>query len=116
VDWNAHWTGTTRRGRDIEQTSSLVVVSDDESGCVAIDGTTEGAVASWEFDTSVTGLSICPEACPAAGVVEATLHGELRDRTIRVEFDGSDVAQVVGWTGREFDVEMVCAGEEPESE
>jgi hypothetical protein len=108
VEWTAHWTGTTRRGRDIEHDSSLDVQADDATGCLAVAGTTSGHVDEWQFGTTIDGLRICPEACPEAGVVEATLEGKNRDRTIRVEFDGSNVAQVTGWTGREFEVEMVC--------
>lgn len=111
VQWRAHWTGTTARGRDIEHDSDLFVQADDDTGCLAVAGSTEGHVGQWQFGTTIEGLRICPEACPEAGVVEATLEGKYRDRTIRVEFDGSNVAQVTGWSGREFEVDMVCGAD-----
>jgi hypothetical protein len=116
VAWNAHWTGTTRRGRTVEQTSWLQVQIDDASSCRAVDGTTQGHVDEWEFSTKISGLKLCPDACPAAGSVEGTLQGKLRDRTMRVDFDGSNVAKVTGWSGSEFDVEMVCSGEDGDGE
>jgi len=114
VAWSAHWTGTTKRGRTVEQTSSLRVLIDDESSCRTVGGTTQGHVDQWEFDTEIDGLTICPDACPAAGSVVANLKGKLRDRTMRVDFDGSSVARVTGWSGTEYEVGMVCAGEDGE--
>ena len=112
VAWSAHWTGTTKRGRTVEQTSSLQVLVDDQSSCRTIDGTTQGHVDDWEFDTAIDGLAICPDACPAAGSVVANLKGKLRDRTMRVDFDGSSVARVTGWSGTEYQVDMVCSGDD----
>jgi len=111
VDWAAHWEGTTRRGREVEQRSSLNVLVDDETNCLDIVGSTQGRVDEWEFSTTIQDLSICPDACPTAGLVEAELEGKLRDRSISVEFDGANVAYEQGWTGREFEVEMVCGPE-----
>jgi len=48
--------------------------------------------------------------------VEGTLQGKLRDRTMRIDFDGSNVAKVTGWCGSEYEVEMVCSGEDGEGE
>lgn len=112
VDWSAHWEGTTRRGKDVEQTSSLNVRVDEESTCLDIVGSTHGRVDRWDFGTVIEDLTICPDQCPSSGMVEATLEGELRDRRITVEFDGSSVAYVTGWTGREFEVDMVCGPDE----
>lgn len=110
VAWNAHWSGTTRRGRDIEQTSDLDVHVDHASSCLTVSGTTDGTVDTWEYGTQITDLAVCPDACPSAGLLEAHWQGRARDRRITVEFDGSNTAHVVGWSGREFDVEMVCGG------
>jgi hypothetical protein len=112
VDWAAHWEGTTRRGRHVEQSSSLNVLVDTDTNCLDLVGTTRGRVDEWEFSTVIDDLSICPDACPTSGVVEATLEGRRKDRTLSVEFDGSNTAYVTGWTGREFELEMVCGGEE----
>lgn len=111
VDWAAHWRGTTRRGRHVEQSSSLNVLVDEQTSCLDIVGSTEGRVGPYEFATTIDGLTICPEACPASGEVWAELRGKLRDRSITVIFDGSNLAIVEGWTGRTFEVEMVCSPE-----
>jgi hypothetical protein len=113
VTWNAHWIGSTRRGREIEQTSQLRVLIDDASHCLNVEGSAEGHVAQYDYGWEASGLSVCPDACPSAGSVRAHWQGRARDREISVEFDGSNVAHVVGWSGSEFDVEMVCAGTEP---
>ncbi|MBW2454637.1 MAG: hypothetical protein JRI68_09005 [Deltaproteobacteria bacterium] len=112
VAWNAHWIGTTRRGREIEQTSELQVLVDHPTSCLAIDGTAQGHVGEYDYGITIDELAICPEACPAAGFVEAHWEGRWKDRRITVEFDGSNVAHVVGWSGREFEVEMVCGQSE----
>ena len=109
VDWNAHWTGTTRRDRDIEQSSQLRVDVDHLSSCLLIGGTAEGTIDNrFDYGTQIEGLAICPDECPSAGVVEAHWQGYARERSVTVTFDGSDMAHVDGWTGREFDVKMVC--------
>jgi len=113
VTWNAHWIGSTRRGREIEQTSQLRVLIDDASHCLNVEGSAEGHVAQYDYGWEASGLSVCPDTCPSAGSVRAHWQGRGRDREISVEFDGSNVAHVVGWSGSEFDVEMVCTGTEP---
>jgi len=115
VAWNAHWSGTTRRGRTIEQTSELQVLVDHPTSCLAIDGTAKGHVDEYDYGISIAELAICPDACPSAGFIEAYWEGRWKDRSITVEFDGSNVAQVVGWSGREFEVEMVCGTTETAS-
>ena len=112
VAWSAHWIGSTKRGREVEQVSTLQVLVDDRTSCRTIDGTTQGHVDEHEFHTEVSGLAICPDACPSAGSVVATLEGTRRDRTLRVDFDGSSVARVTGWSGSEYEIDMVCSGEE----
>ncbi len=112
VAWNAHWIGTTRRGREIEQRSELQVLVDHPTSCLAIDGTAEGHIGEYDYGIDIETLAICPDACPSAGFVDAHWQGRWRDRRITVEFDGSNVAQVVGWSGREFEVEMVCGAAE----
>ena len=112
VDWTAHFTGTTRRGQDIEQSSHLGVVVDRESGCIDAAGDLHGTIAEWrDYGATISGLRVCPDHCPEAGTVDATVEGRLRDRSIQVRFDGSKVAHVTGWSGREFDVDLVCEGE-----
>lgn len=116
IDWHADWEGTTRRGRHVEQRSSLNVLAEEETNCLDIVGTTEGRVDRWDFGTTIEELTICPSACPTSGRVEAQLEGEYRDRSLTIEFDGSDRAWVKGWTGREFEVEMVCGPAEEQED
>jgi len=108
VDWSAHWSGTTRRGRTIEQDSQLHVLVDQPTSCLDIDGSANGHVDEYDYDIEVEALSICPQACPDKGTVRAAWEGRFRDREISIEFDGSSFAHVTGWTGRQFEVEMVC--------
>ncbi len=108
VEWKAHWFGTTPRGRDIEQRSDLDVLVDHASSCIDLAGTLDGTIGKIDYGVTIKGLSICPDACPASGTVDAYWKRFRRERHITIEFDGSDLAQVTGWTGREFEVEMVC--------
>ena len=107
LSWSAHWSGTTARGRDIEQTSDLDVRVDPTS-CLGVDGEIDGHVDEFDYGASLSGLRVCPGVCPEAGTVEAHWKRFRRERSIRVQFDGSNLAHVWGWTGRELDVEMTC--------
>jgi hypothetical protein len=109
IDWQARFSGTTKRGRSIRQSSKLAITIDEATSCVALNGDIDGRVGKrLDYSASIEGLSVCPEACPTSGVVQAKLEGRLRDRTLTLRFDGSNVAHATGWTGREFDVDMVC--------
>jgi hypothetical protein len=112
VDWNTSWSGETRRGRDIQQTAQWDVWVDHASSCRDVAGHAEGQVGRYPYDITIEQMSICPDACPSDGVVQAHWKGRFRERNIRIEFDGSNYAHVVGWSGREFDVEMVCGADE----
>ncbi|MBI4955216.1 MAG: hypothetical protein HY908_24545 [Myxococcales bacterium] len=116
VEWSADWTGTTRRGLAITQHTDLHVELDDATGCLAATGAAHGATSRFEYALELDGLALCPGACPSAGTVHAELDGPLRDRAIRVDFDGSAVAHVTGWSGRRFDVPLVCDEAEAEAE
>jgi hypothetical protein len=107
VAWHAEWAGTTRRGYDIHQTSDLDLVTH-PSGCVDAGGVASGQVDGRDYDIDIKDLSVCPDQCPSTGTVHAHVDGRLRDRNLSVTFDGSTVAHVVGWTGRQFDVHMEC--------
>jgi len=116
VDWQASFAATTRRGRSVEQVSDFSVVVDRATSCRSFDGSAEGNVDGTEYDLSVSGMSICPGACPASGRVDATWHGR-RERDFRVDFDGSSVARVTLPSGRVKDVTMICdAAEADEGE
>lgn len=109
VDWRASWSGETKRGRTIEQSSELRVIVDDASSCRDISGTAEGVVdGEYPYDISVADFTMCPGACPSKGTVVAQWQGHRKEREVTVDFDGSDVAVVTGWSGRTFEVPMVC--------
>jgi hypothetical protein len=109
VDWRARFSGTTKRGRSIRQSSKLTVEVEEATSCRTLSGDIDGRVGKRiDYSANIDALAVCPDACPSAGVVHATLEGRLRDRTLTVRFDGSNVAHVTGWTGREFDVDLTC--------
>jgi len=114
IDWNARVTGTTRRGRTVEQTSSLHVVLDRDTSCRTFDGTTDGSVDTFEYDWSATGMAVCPGECPSSGVIDAAWHRGRRDREFHIAFDGSNVAHVTMPSGRTRDVALVCEAAEAE--
>jgi hypothetical protein len=107
--WNAHWEGTTRRGRSIQQTAQLDLTLERPSDCVKVHGgTADGTLDTYEYGWEMSDLSVCPGMCPSSGTVQGWWKGYARERTVTVEFDGSAVAHVTGWTGRQFDVDLVC--------
>lgn len=108
VTWTANWTATTKRGRHVEQKSSLNILVNDSTDCLDIVGSTNGHVDEYPFGTVIDGLVVCPGKCPSAGTVSATFEGKYRDIELTVQFDGSDTAHVTGKRGRQFDVKMVC--------
>ena len=80
--------------------------------CRDIVGALRGQVGDRRYQATIESLVICPERCPGPGRVEAQIEGEQRDRTLTVRFDGSNRAQVTGWSGREFEVDLVCGEDE----
>jgi hypothetical protein len=116
VLWNASWQGTTQKDQAIAQTEAWHFVYTLSSGCYAFDGTAEGKLGETPYDYEIADLSICEDQCPSQGTVLAHWDSASGEGEMSVEFDGSDVAKVIGWTGREFRVEMVCSpATEPEA-
>lgn len=109
VIWNAHWTGTTQKDQAIEQTGKWHFLYRLSTGCYDFDGSAEGKVDETPYDYEITDLSICEDQCPSKGTIVAHWDSTYGEGEMLVEFDGSDVAKVTGWTGREFQVEMVCS-------
>lgn len=112
VAWSAHWATTTRLGKEVAQTSDLAIVLDTATSCLAIDGTTAGYVGAYDFDSEIEGLTVCPDACPTAGTVRIHAEGRRRERSLVLEFDGTETARVTNAEGETFDVAMVCSGDE----
>lgn len=105
----SEWSGTTRRGRAVHQSGDWDLVLHDATTCLDFSGSARGSVDHVDYAIDVTALSICPEACPSQGTVRARWEGWQGEKEVTVEFDGSDVARVTGWSGRIFEVPMVCA-------
>lgn len=103
--WSDHWKGTTEKDQAIEQTGDWDVVYHLDTGCYDFDGPAKGTLDDTPYDYEISDLSICEGECPSKG----TAVGHWDDTyEMTIEFDGSDVATVTGWSGREFKVEMVC--------
>ena len=112
VTWHASFETTNRNDATVRQSSDLDVVVDLGTDCRDIVGALRGQVGDRRYQATIESLVICPERCPGPGRVEAQIEGEQRDRTLTVRFDGSNRAQVTGWSGREFEVDLVCGQDE----
>jgi len=108
VTWDDHWRGTTVFDQTVEQTGTGRFLYSLATGCYDFEGDAEGSVDGTRYDFTVDDLAICEDECPSRGVVVAHWDRDQADLEIEVRFDGSDVAQVTGWSGREFEVDMVC--------
>jgi hypothetical protein len=112
VEWHASFETTNDRDAAVRQSSDLDVVIDLGTDCHDIVGALRGQVGDRRYRATIEDLVLCSEGCPASGRVEAQVEGARRDRTLTVRFDGSNRAQVTGWSGREFEVDLVCADDE----
>lgn len=108
VDWSAEWEGTTPKGRSIHNRTSLHLKTALATRCRTVDGSAWGSVDEHDYEIEVSELSVCPNACPTQGRVSASVQGRRREYALSITFDGSPSAHVVGWSGREFDVELDC--------
>ena len=111
AEWTREFTGTSVGGRSVHRTANVSVVVDRATGCRTLDGDAEGTVDEHSYESTVSGLAVCPGACPSAGTIHATRHGR-RDHSLTIIFDGSALARVDGWSGQPFDVELDCEGAE----
>lgn len=105
--WLGAWSGTTRRGFSITHTSDLDLVHDLESGCLRVDGSTEGEVRAHSISSTLTGLEVCPGQCPSKGTVAVEVAGRRGERGLVITFDGSSTAKVEGERGA-HEVELAC--------
>jgi hypothetical protein len=112
---NVRWTGVSRRsdaaGAVVEHTSDVTIVVDAASRCRDSSGTAVTKIAGREVDSTIDGYRVCladdgSEQCPLGTVVH--LH-EDTGRTVRVTFDGTDVATAEGssWTRSVY---LACDG------
>jgi hypothetical protein len=112
--YTGDWVSKTRRGDEVAITADLDIVVDRATDCLQVSGVSSGHVGKHDFEATTQGYEVCPGACPSAGRTEVQVE-LFRDRTIVVEFDGSEIAQV-SVDGEAHEVTMVCAGEDTDIE
>lgn len=103
--WRDHWRGTTEWDQAIEQRGDWHVLYHRDSGCYDFAGPAEGTLDETPYELEIADLSICEGECPSQGTVLVQWDDAYE---MTVDFDGSAVAKVTGWTGRRFEVEMIC--------
>ncbi len=115
VTWNAQWTGSNVLNQSIEQAGKWQYLYTLSTGCYDFGGSAEGKLDGTPYDYTISDLSICEHLCPSKGTLKAHWGNEYE---LSAEFDGSAVAKVTGWSGRQFEVELVCTpiAETPETE
>jgi hypothetical protein len=108
VTYTAQWSGTTARGRFVTGNAELAVWVADPSGCIRVTGDANGRVDDIAFQKTISGFALCPDQCPTDGRLDVTVQGKRGERTMTITFDGTDRAKVIGFSGRHFDVPLVC--------
>lgn len=113
ITWHGESSGTTKRGRAFETSSDFAIDADVDARCVAVDGVSKGSVVGFDLDVTIEGLRACKDQCPAAGLARAIVRTPRgRERSLEVRFDGTEIARVKGFRGREMDVALACADAE----
>lgn len=111
VTYHGSSSGTTQRGRHFDRQTDLSIRADVATHCAQMDGRSTGSLGDYDVELGIEGLRVCRDTCPSAGVARATVSGpRMRDRSIEVRFDGSDLARVTieGRGTREVDVALDC--------
>jgi hypothetical protein len=114
VNWQGAWTHENGQGTGIEHSSELSVDVDTATGCRTVNGNAKTHVGAREVDTTITDLVTCEnpdgeEACPEG---KATHTSAKMQRSVTLEFDGSDLAAVTAPSGISWDVTLVCPARE----
>jgi hypothetical protein len=112
--WHGESAGTTKRGVEFDRRNDLDLVFDVATRCVDASGSSRGKIGRYQLDLVVDGFSMCPSKCPTSGHVVATLDGPRKDRSLEVDFDGTDKAKVKGFEGRRSEIQMACDDGEAE--
>lgn len=110
VTWTTSWSGLTRRGKHVDHTSTLHVVTDAGSKCAEISGTTRGKVDARELETTIDSYRVCPASCPERGVISSVARPS--GKTVLVRYDGSGKARVSTPRGEERLVALSCDTDE----
>jgi hypothetical protein len=110
VAWTGSWQRTDDLGDVVQHTSSLTITADLTTGCRTASGTGKTMVAARQVDTTITNLELCHtaagiEGCPSGSV---DFDGVTSGKTVEVQFNGTDEAEVTGPRGNTFEVPLVC--------
>jgi hypothetical protein len=100
-------TGISPRGYDLARQGSYTRTWDQATECRTLTGTWDTQVGNRAWETTVSGFSRCADGCPKAGG-KITFHGKVRDITVTVTFDGSNVASWESSRGGDGEVELDC--------
>jgi hypothetical protein len=111
VRWTGEWQRYNEAGEMVDHHSDVTIVVDTASHCRDTSGSAVTRVGSREVDSTMDGYRVCVaadglEQCPLGTVVH--VH-EDTGRTVRVTFDGTDVAteQGASWSKA---VLLTCGG------
>lgn len=110
VAWTGSWQRTDELGNLLQHTSDLTISVDLTAGCRTTSGTAQTKVASRQVDTTITDYKLCHDAageegCPSGSV---DYDGVTSGKTVEVQLDGTDEAEVTGPRGDTFEVPLVC--------
>ncbi len=97
--------GTGPRGNSFTRSGNRTVTWDPASACLTLDGSWMTDVEGRAWTTVVDGLAKCGHACPAHG---GSIEWSSDRGSLRVDFDGTDVAAWSTDNGREGTVELYC--------
>ena len=110
IVWQGAWERINDKDLVVTHTSDLTIVVDTAARCRTRNGTAVTNVGSREIQTTITDLQVCRAAdgtpgCPTGEVVHVN---QAKGRTVTVQFDGSNQAQVTTPKGLTFDKAMTC--------
>lgn len=97
--------GVGPRGNAFSRSGNRTVTWDPESACLTLDGSWMTDVDGKSWTTVVDGFSKCGGACPATG---GSIEWASDRGSLRVDYDGTDIAAWSTDKGREGTVELYC--------
>lgn len=100
--------GVGPRGNAFTRSGGYTLTRDTATDCLALDGSWELDVRLAKRSTTVTGLSRCANACPAAG--GTIVHTGFRGRTVTVTLDGTSDASWTSSSGHSGTIDLSCGG------
>src|SRR5262249_46926150 len=101
---------TNDDGEALQHTSDLRITVDLSTGCRTANGTAQTEVDVRHVNTTLTGLQLChdttgQEGCPSGSVDHV---GVTTGKTVQIQFDGTNEAEVTSTRGDMFQVPLVC--------